>query len=84
MIKRKLLKKLLSGYRNIRFSEAASVAEAFGFKLDRINSSHHIYVHPDVPELVNLQEVKGKAKPYQIRQLLKIIETHNLKMEDEE
>jgi len=64
MIKRKLLKKLLSGSRNIRFSEAASVAEAFGFKLDRINSSHHMYVHPDVPELVNLQEVKGKAKPY--------------------
>ena len=84
MIKRKLLKKLLSGSMNIRFSEAASVAEAFGFKLDRINGSHHIYVHPDVPELVNLQEVKGKAKPYQIRQLLKIIETYNLKMEDEE
>jgi predicted RNA binding protein YcfA (HicA-like mRNA interferase family) len=84
MIKRKLLKKLLSGSRNIRFSEAASVAEAFGFKLDRINGSHHIYVRSDVPELVNLQEVKGKAKPYQIRQLLKIIETHNLKMEDEE
>jgi len=84
MIKRKLLKKLLSGSRNIRFSEAVSIAEAFGFKLDRINGSHHIYVHPEVPELVNLQEVKGKAKPYQIRQLLKIIETHNLKMEDEE
>ena len=47
-------------------------------------ASHHIYVHPEVPELINLQEVKGKAKPYQIRQLLKIIETHNLKMEDEE
>ena len=84
MIKRKLLKKLLSGSRNIRFSEAVSVTEAFGFKLDRINGSHHIYVRSDVPELVNLQEVKGKAKPYQIRQLLKIIETNNLKMEDEE
>ena len=84
MIKRKLLKKLLSGSKNIRFSEVASVAEAFRFKLDRINGSHHIYVHPDVPELVNLQEVKGKAKSYQIRQLLKIIESHNLKMEDEE
>ncbi len=84
MIKRKLLKKLLSGSMNIRFSEAVSVAEAFGFKLDRINGSHHIYVRSDVSELVNLQEIKGKAKPYQIRQLLKIIETHNLKMEDEE
>jgi len=34
MIRRKLLKKLLSGSRNIRFSEASGVAEAFGFKLD--------------------------------------------------
>ena len=84
MNKRKLLKKLLFGSKNVKFSEVASVAEAFGFKLDRINGSHHIYVRSDVPELVNLQEVKGKAKPYQVRQLLKIIEIHNLKMEDEE
>jgi len=29
-----VLKKLLSGSGNIRFSEASGVAEAFGFKLD--------------------------------------------------
>lgn len=56
----------------------------FGFWLDRINGSHHIFVHPDVPELVNLQNVKGKAKPYQVKQLLQIIEQYNLQMEDEE
>ena len=80
MEKKKLLKKLLSGSKNIRFSEATAVAEAFGFKLDRISGSHHIFVHPDVSELVNLQEVKGKSKPYQVKQLMKIIEKHNLKM----
>jgi len=80
---RKLLKKLLSGSRNIKFADAVGIAEAFGFKLDRIKGSHHIYVHPDVPEIVNLQETRGKAKPYQVRQLLKIIETYNLGMEDE-
>jgi predicted RNA binding protein YcfA (HicA-like mRNA interferase family) len=62
--KRKLLKKVLSGSRNIRFSEASAIAEAFGFELDRVSGSHHIYVHPDVPELVNLQKVKGKVKLY--------------------
>ncbi len=36
MKKRKLLKKLLSGSKNIRFSEATACAEAFGFRLDRI------------------------------------------------
>lgn len=83
MNKRKLLQKLLSGSRNIRFSEATTVADGFGFKLDRIKGSHHIYVHRDVPELINLQDVKGKAKPYQVKQLLQIVEKYNLQMEDE-
>lgn len=83
MRKRKLLQKLLSGSKNIRFSEAVSCAEMFGFKLDRITGSHHIFLHPDVPELLNLQNVKGQAKPYQIKQLLQIIERYNLQMEDE-
>ena len=81
---KKLLKKILAGSKNIRFSDAVRIAEAFGFRLDRINGSHHIFVHPEVTELVNLQDVKGKAKAYQVRQLLKIIEINNLHMEDEE
>lgn len=84
MKKRKLLQKLLSGSKNIRFSEAVAGAEMFGFRLDRINGSHHIFVHPEIPKLVNLQDVKGKAKPYQVKQLLQIIERYNLQMEDEE
>ena len=84
MKKHRLLRKLLSGSKNVRFSEVVACAEAFGFRLDRVSGSHHIFVHPDVPELVNLQEVKGKATPHQIKQLLQIVEAHNLRMEDEE
>jgi len=84
MNKRKLLQKLLSGSKNIRFPEATAIAEAFGFSLDRISGGHHIFLHPDLPELINLQNVKGKAKPYQIKQLLKIIEKYNLHMEGDE
>ncbi len=83
MKKRKLLQKLLSDSKNIRFGEACACAEAFGFGLSRINGSHHIYVHPEIPELVNLQNVGGKAKAYQIKQLLQIIERHNLELEEE-
>ncbi len=83
MKKRKLLQKLLSGSKNIRFSEAVACAEMFGFRLDRVKSSHHIFVHSEVPELVNLQSVKGKAKPYQVKQLLELVERYNLQMEDE-
>jgi len=37
---------------------------------------------PPVPELVNLQNVKGQAKQYQMRQFLKLVEKHNFKLED--
>jgi predicted RNA binding protein YcfA (HicA-like mRNA interferase family) len=83
MSKRKLLQKLLSGSKNVRFSEAMACAEAFGFRLTRISGSHHIFMRPKVPELINLQNVKGKAKPYQIKQLLQIVERYNLQMENE-
>jgi predicted RNA binding protein YcfA (HicA-like mRNA interferase family) len=82
MSRRKLLQKLVSSPKNVHFSEAKAVAEAYGFRLDRVSGSHHILVHPELPELINLQNVKGKAKPYQIKQLLKIIEKYNLHMED--
>jgi len=81
MKKTKLFHKILYGSKNIRFDEAVQFAEMFGFHLDRVSGSHHIYKHQDIPELINLQNVNGKAKPYQIRQLLKIIERHNLHME---
>lgn len=80
MDKRKILRKLLTGSKNIRFSEAKAIIEAFGFTLDRISGSHHIFVNRDIPELLNLQNVKGQAKPYQIKQLLKLVEKYNLKL----
>ncbi len=36
-----------------------------------------------IPELVNLQEVGGQAKPYQIRQVLRLVERYNLLLEVE-
>lgn len=81
--KQKLLQKALSGSKNIRFSEIVALVEAFGFRLSRVKGSHHIFVHPRVRELINLQNVGGKAKPYQIRQLLRLVERYNLTMTDE-
>jgi len=80
--KEKLLQKILSGSRNIRFGDMVALVNAFGFRLSRTKGSHHIFTHPGIPELVNLQEVHGQAKPYQIKQFLNLIERYNLKMED--
>jgi predicted RNA binding protein YcfA (HicA-like mRNA interferase family) len=83
MNRKKLLSKALGGTKNLRFDEAVALAEAFGFRLSRTSGSHHIFVHASIGELVNLQNVSGKAKPYQVRQLLRLVERYNLRLEEE-
>ena len=56
------------------------LVRAFGFTLARVNGSHHIFTHPDVTELVNLQNVNGQVKLYQVRQFLKLVERYNLEL----
>jgi len=83
MNKRKLLKMALAGSKNIRFRDMVALVEAFGFRLARTSGGHHIFERPGVRELVNLQNRKGKAKPYQVRQFLEIVEQYNLELGDE-
>lgn len=84
MNKHKLLKKVLSGSKNIRFGDMVTLVEAFGFQRMRVRGSHHIFECPEVPEIVNLQDRKGKAIPYQIKQFLELIEQYNLPIGDDE
>jgi predicted RNA binding protein YcfA (HicA-like mRNA interferase family) len=81
MKQEKLLKKILSNQKNVQFSDLVLLVEALGFRLSRRRGSHHIFTHPQIPELINLQEVNGQAKPYQIRQFLKLVELYNLKLD---
>jgi len=64
-----------------RFVIWYTLLKVFGFRLIRVNGSHHIFSHPMVTELVNLQEVAGEAKPYQIRQFMRLIERYNITLE---
>lgn len=82
MNRRKLLRKILDGSKNVRFDDICNLLSGFGFRLERVSGSHHIFVHSDIQEMVNLQNVSGQAKPYQIRQFLKLIEKYNLQLED--
>jgi predicted RNA binding protein YcfA (HicA-like mRNA interferase family) len=83
MKKRKLLNKILQSSKNIHFHDFVNLIEGFGFKLLRTKGSHHIYGHDEINELINLQNVDGKAKPYQVKQFLELIEKYNFKLEDE-
>ena len=84
MNRRRLLRRLSEGaVRNVAFGNLIDLVEPFGFQLARVSGSHHIFTHSDIPELLNLQEVRGEAKPYQIRQFLRLVERYNLKLREE-
>lgn len=72
---------LLRSPNNVRFVEFVLIVKAFGFRLLRTSGSHHIFGRQGIPEQINIQNVKGRAKPYQIRQFLKLVEKYNLTME---
>lgn len=77
----RLLSRLARGdVANVSFGDMRRLVEAFGFELRRTSGSHHVFAHPDVRELVNLQEVRGQAKPYQVRQFLRLVERYALSM----
>lgn len=74
----KIYRLILSGSKNVSLPDFVKLLQAFGFKLDRINGSHHIFKHAGVKELINIQNVNGKVKPYQVKQFLTIVENNNL------
>ena len=83
MNRRKLLQRLSRGdLQNIAFDDMVSLVEGFGFGLERTHGSHHLFRHPRIAVKVNLQEHRGDAKPYQVRQFLRIVEQFNLELED--
>lgn len=73
----KLLEKAKNSPRNFSFDEICQQAECFGFIFQRQSSSHIIYEHPNLRveqnRFMNFQNLKGKAKSYQVKQLLKAI-----------
>jgi len=82
---RRLLARIARGtVSNVAFADMRNLVEALGFERRRVSGSHHIYAHPDIPELINLQDARGQAKPYQVRQILRLVERYDLKLENKE
>ena len=70
----KILIKVLRGTSdtNIGFDELVSLLSRLGFQ-SRIKGSHHIFYRENIVEIINIQEMAGKAKPYQVKQVRAII-----------
>ena len=85
MDERKLLIRLARGsVANVDFSDLCVLVEALGFELRRVSGSHHVFAHPPIAELINVQSVRGQAKPYQVRQLVRLVERYDLHLEDQQ
>ena len=54
---------------------------AAGFSLKRTSGSHHVFSKPGVIEIINLQPIGKAAKPYQVRQVLSLIQKYNIEIE---
>lgn len=75
----KLLLSILSGTRdkNLLFSDLQAVLDRLGFQC-RIKGDHFIYTRDDVEEIINIQPIGNRAKPYQVKQIRNIILKYRL------
>ena len=75
---KRLYEKVKNNPKDVRFEELCKCAESFGFGFRGQKGSHRIYIKKDVREMLNFQNVKGRVKPYQVRQFLKVIKKYKL------
>lgn len=75
----KLLWKILRGRSdaNIRFEDLCNLLRSLGFE-ERTRGSHHLFIKPGVENPINLQRDGSKAKPYQVRQVRKVLLRYEL------
>jgi hypothetical protein len=75
---RSLVQKCKDNPKNIRFDELRKICEYY-FGKNRLKGSHYVYKTPWPGDpRINIQNDNGKAKPYQVRQVIKAIK----KLED--
>jgi len=61
---------------NVDFEDIKPWLHDFGFRLERIAGSHHIFRHSITKKKLNFQpDPSGKAKTYQVKQAIKAIES---------
>lgn len=69
-----LLRRAQASPGSLRFRALMRLAECYGFEMRRQRGSHVIFDHPTYERLMVLQDVRGHAKPYQVRQLLRALQ----------
>jgi hypothetical protein len=75
----KILDKILRGTSdaNIPFSDLCNLLRHLSFG-ERIRASHHIFFKDGITEILNLQPIGSKAKPYQVKQVRSVLLKYKL------
>lgn len=75
----KLRQRILAGGAdaNIEFSALCQLLVRLGFD-ERVKGSHHIFSRDGVDEIMNIQPKGNKAKPYQVKQVRRILVKYRL------
>ncbi len=69
------LKELRNNPKDVKFADLCKICEFYFGKPRQTGTSHRIYKTPwQGDPRVNIQNSKGKAKSYQVKQILKAIE----------
>lgn len=75
----KIFEKAKENPAGLRFAELKALCFCFGMSLDRMKGSHYIFIREAPFFLFSIQKMKnGKAKPYQVKQLLAFVEENDL------
>lgn len=77
----KMYQKVMAGKsdNNIDFEDFRHMITCLGFR-ERIRGDHHFFTRDDISERINIQPAGNKAKPYQVRQVREIINSHGLEV----
>ena len=73
-----LLERARNNPQSLSFRELQQLAEKAGFRLKRVRGSHHVYTRKGIVEIINLQPRGRMAKPYQVRQVVGLIDKYGL------
>lgn len=80
--RQKTINRVLAGGSDaaIRFNDLIGLLRALGFT-ERVKGSHHVFVRRGVAERIVWQRDGTHAKPYQVRQIRRILRRHILEEE---
>jgi hypothetical protein len=65
----------------LSFSDLQRLLSVAGFALVCTSGSHRVYTRAGVEEIVNIQPKGRGAKPYQVRQVVDLIEKYGIEIE---